>query len=79
MPMPFCPDCGRPARPDESGLCDRCLSDEWRELRRRANVWDLDGLRASVDERPLPTPPRPASRRPSRSPRASGRSGPPAP
>ena len=56
--MSFCEACGRPTIPDESGLCDACLSDEWRELRRRANVWDLDGLRATVEERPLPKPPR---------------------
>ena len=52
--MPFCTGCGRRTDPDESGLCDRCLSDEWRELRQRANVWDVDGLRTTVDERPLP-------------------------
>jgi hypothetical protein len=53
-----CDGCGRPTIPDESGLCDACLAHEWRELRQRANVWDLDGLRARVDERPLPKPPR---------------------
>ena len=56
--MRYCDGCGRPTTADESGLCDRCLSDEWTEIRRRANVWDVDGLRARVDERPLPKPPR---------------------
>jgi len=48
--------------PDESGLCNGCLSREWSELQRRANRWDVNGLRATVDERPLPTPPRRRSR-----------------
>jgi hypothetical protein len=32
--MTDCEGCGRPTMPDESGLCDRCLATEWRELRR---------------------------------------------
>ena len=56
--MPFCEPCGRPTIPDEPGLCDRCLSNEWSEIRQRTNVWDVDTLRTSVDERPLPNPPR---------------------
>ena len=56
--MPFCETCGRSTIPDESRLCDRCLSTELREIRRRANVWDVDTLRANVDERPMPKPPR---------------------
>ncbi len=54
--MRFCSDCGRRIIPDESGLCDRCLSDAWSEVRQRGNVWDVDGLRASVEDRPLPKP-----------------------
>ena len=65
--MPFCSDCGRRMTPDESGLCDRCLSNEWSEIRRRANVWDVDHLRVSVEDRPLPKPPRRKSQ-----PRAGG-------
>ena len=52
--MTYCEGCGRPTMPDESGLCDACLSDEWSELQRRANIWDPNGLRASIEERPLP-------------------------
>ena len=43
--MPFCTDCGRRMTPDECGLCDCCLSDEWIELQRRAKLWDVDRLR----------------------------------
>ena len=52
----LCEGCGRRTTPDLSGLCDDCLSDEWRDLRRRVSVRELDGLRASVIERPLPAP-----------------------
>jgi hypothetical protein len=58
----YCEGCGRPTLPDESGLCSRCLADEWTEVRQRANLWNVDALRAQVDERPLPKPPRRRSR-----------------
>ena len=46
--------CGWPTMPDASGLCNACLAAEWSELQRRASIWDPHGLRASVDEHPLP-------------------------
>jgi hypothetical protein len=54
--MTFCSACGRHTMPDESGLCTACLAEEWRELRQRVNLWDVDGLRARVEDRPLPRP-----------------------
>ena len=49
--MPFCTDCGRPTLPDESGLCDGCLAYELSSLRHRANVWDVNTLRARAGPR----------------------------
>ena len=51
-----CEGCGRRTTPDLSGLCHACLSDEWRAMRQRATLRDLDGLRAAAVERPLPEP-----------------------
>ena len=51
-----CEGCGRRTIPDLSGLCAACQADEWRELSRRANVWDVDTLHATTDERPVPKP-----------------------
>ena len=56
--MPFRQTYGHPTIPDESGLCDRCLSNEWSDIRQRANLWDVHQLRASVEDCPLPKPPR---------------------
>ena len=62
----FCDGCGRRTLPNASGLCDACLRDAWSELRQRANLWDLDALRATVDERPVQAPrtPRAVTTRP---------------
>ena len=54
--MVYCDQCGQLMYEDASGMCPICLSETWSELRTHANLWDLDALRATVDERPLPKP-----------------------
>ncbi len=50
----ICESCGRRTTPDLSGLCDPCLASEWSQVKRQANIWNPDALRATVEERPLP-------------------------
>ena len=51
--MPHCDGCGRPIPFADPPTCDAYLADEWESLRRHANLWDTNTLRATVDERPL--------------------------